>query len=238
MTIFLLDEATHDFPPPRMADPVGLLAVGGDLTLDRLVKAYSAGIFPWFSEGDPVLWWSPDPRLVLYPEELKISASLRRVINKRTFAIRFDTAFADVITACATVKRKGTEGTWITADMIEAYCDLHTAGLAHSVEAWQDNNLVGGLYGVAIGRCFFGESMFSLVSNASKAALVFLTTFLKLNRFKMIDCQMTTAHLLRLGAREIPRHRFLRELEKAVGEPFPAGPWRFEDIEEELKLRR
>ena len=238
MTIFLLDEATHDFPPPRLADPIGLLAVGGDLSVDRLVKAYSSGIFPWFSEGEPVLWWSPDPRLVLYPDELKISTSLRRVINKGMFAIRFDTAFEDVITACATAKRKGAEGTWITKDMIAAYCALHGAGLAHSVEAWQDNHLVGGLYGVAIGRCFFGESMFSRVSNASKTALVFLTTFLKLNCFKMIDCQMTTAHLLRFGAREIPRRRFLKELERIVSEPSPTGPWRFEDIEEELSLRR
>lgn len=226
MTIFLLDEDTPEFPSPRLADPTGLLAVGGNLTVARLVAAYRFGIFPWFSEGEPVLWWSPDPRLVLYPAALKVSGSLRRAINKRPFAIRFDTAFKDVITACATVKRKGSGGTWITGDMIDAYCALHDAGLAHSVEAWAGDDLVGGLYGVAIGRCFFGESMFTRVSNAAKTALVCLVTFLERNCFKMIDCQMTTANLVRFGAEEIPRRRFLSELEAAVAAPSVKGPWR------------
>jgi leucyl/phenylalanyl-tRNA--protein transferase len=226
MTIFLLDGKSTEFPPPRLADPSGLLAVGGDLTVDRLVKAYRSGIFPWFSEGEPLLWWSPDPRLVLYPASLKISGSLHRVINKRLFTVRFDTAFRDVINACATVKRKGPEGTWITGGMIEAYCELHDAGLAHSVEAWSGGDLAGGLYGVAIGRCFFGESMFTRASNAAKVALVFLAAFLERNRFQLIDCQMTTANLVRFGAQEIPRRRFLSELERAVAIPSIKGPWR------------
>ena len=234
MTIFLLDEELDGFPSARLADPSGLLAVGGDLCVDRLLKAYRSGIFPWFSEGDPVLWWSPDPRLVLYPEKLKISKSLRRVINKRSFKIRFDTGFDKVITACATVKRKKDGGTWITGGMVEAYCALHDAGWAHSAEAWAGDDLVGGLYGVTIGRCFFGESMFTLVSNAAKTALVYLAAFLERNGFKMIDCQMTTTNLLRFGAEEIPRHRFLSELETAVAAPTLKGPWRYEDEETDI----
>jgi leucyl/phenylalanyl-tRNA--protein transferase len=228
MTIFLLTGDSSGFPPPRLADPSGLLAVGGDLTVERLVTAYQSGIFPWFSEGEPVLWWSPDPRLVLYPDEIKISASLRRVINKRMFSVRFDTVFRDVITACATAKRKGEGGTWITGTMIEAYCGLHEAGLAHSVEAWAGEELAGGLYGVAMGRCFFGESMFTRESNAAKVALVHLTAFLNNNGFQLIDCQTTTANLVRFGAREIPRRRFLSELAAAVAMPSISGPWRFD----------
>lgn len=227
MTIFLLDRKSVDFPPPRLADAIGLLAVGGDLSVKRLVSAYRSGIFPWFSEGDPVLWWSPDPRLVLYPKELRTPRSLRRMINRHLFDIRFDTAFADVISLCAGVKRKGDPGTWITGEMIEAYTNLHKAGLAHSVEAWQAGKLAGGLYGVAIGRCFFGESMFTLVSNAAKTALVYLTAFLRRHHFKMIDCQMTTDHMLRFGAREIPRQRFLEELDAAVAAPGLDGPWQY-----------
>jgi len=231
MTIFLLDEGLDEFPSPLLAEPTGLLAVGGGLSLNRLLNAYRSGIFPWFSDGDPVLWWSPDPRLVLYPAALKISKSLRRVINKRQFIISFDTAFSDVITACAAVKRKGNGGTWITDDMIDAYCTLHEAGWAHSVEAWDGKDLVGGLYGVSIGQCFFGESMFTLTSNAAKTALVSLVSFLKQNRFRMIDCQMTTPNLLRFGAEEIPRYRFLSELETAVAAPTVKGPWRLENFE-------
>jgi len=230
MTIFLLDRKTVEFPPPRLADPTGLLAVGGDLTVGRLVNAYSSGIFPWFSEGEPLLWWSPDPRLVLYPAALKISKSLRRAINRRLFNIRFDTAFREVITTCATVKRKGDEGTWITGDMIEAYCALHDVGLAHSVEAWAGGELAGGLYGVAIGQCFSGESMFTEISNAAKIALVYLVKFLESNHFKLIDCQMTTPNLVRFGAEEIPRRRFLSELKSAIVEPTVKGPWLFEGL--------
>ncbi len=225
MTIFLLDGDTDEFPSPRLAEPSGLVAVGGDLSVSRLVSAYRSGIFPWFSEGDPLLWWSPDPRLVLYPPALKISRSLRRVLNKGMFDIRFDTAFRDVITACATVKRKGNGGTWITADMIDAYCALHDAGWAHSAEAWAEGKLVGGLYGVAIGRCFFGESMFTLVSDAAKTSLVGLAGFLEGNGFHMIDCQMTTDNLLRFGAEEVPRGRFLSELETAVSVSALDVPW-------------
>ncbi len=171
------------------------------------------------------MWWSPDPRLVLYPEELNVSKSLRRVINKQLFDIRFDTAFGDVIGFCARVKRKGVQDTWITADMIDAYCHLHKAGLAHSIEAWQNDQLAGGLYGVAIGRCFFGESMFTLISNAAKVALVALVDFLKQHNFSMIDCQMTTDNLLRFGAREIPRRHFLAQLATAVAAPSLKGAW-------------
>lgn len=226
MTIFLLDQENDAFPPPRLADPSGLLAVGGDLSVTRLVAAYSSGIFPWSSEGQPVLWWSPDPRLVLYPAALKISKSLGRAIKRRPFAMRSDTAFGEVITACATVKRKGAEGTWITAEMIEAYGALHQVGLAHSVEAWDGGELAGGLYGVALGRCFFGESMFTRISDAAKMALVYLVRFLVHHRFQLIDCQMTTGNLLRFGAEEIPRRRFLQELTAALAGPTLQGPWR------------
>jgi leucyl/phenylalanyl-tRNA--protein transferase len=220
MPVFTLSNKPT-FPPAHLAIKEGLLAVGGDLGSDRLLAAYRNGIFPWYSEGEPILWWSPDPRLVLYPEELRVSRSLRKVIKRDLFDITFDQAFEAVIRACAEAKRSYGEGTWITDEMRSAYCALHRQGVAHSVEAWQGERLVGGLYGIAIGRVFFGESMFSRVSNASKVAFVALVENLKRLRFKLIDCQVRTDHLMRFGAREIPRKTFLEQLEKAVGNPRP-----------------
>ena len=192
--------------------PNGLLCAGGDLSAERLLAAYRHGIFPWFSAGDPILWWSPDPRMVLFPEEFRIARSLRRTLRSRRFEVRLDSAFAEVIRACAETPRAGQPGTWITREMQDAYCRLFERGFAHSVETWEDGRLVGGLYGIAIGRMYYGESMFSRVSNASKVAAAHLARFLTAKGFGMIDCQMHTAHLASLGAREIPRAEFLRRL--------------------------
>lgn len=221
MPVFTLSNKIS-FPPAHLAIKEGLLAVGGDLSTERLLLAYRSGIFPWYSSGDPILWWSPDPRLVLYPDELNISKSLRKVIKKKNFRITFDKAFESVIQACAEAKRSYGEGTWITGEMKDAYCDLYRKGYAHSVEAWQGGTLAGGLYGISIGRAFFGESMFSRVSNASKVAFVTLVETLNRLRFKLIDCQVRTDHLIRFGAREIPRKSFLEQLEKAIDRP-PTG---------------
>lgn len=195
--------------------------MGGDLSVERLLLAYRSGIFPWYSKGEPILWWSPDPRLVLYPSELKISKSLQKVIRRRTFQITVNKAFDAVIQGCAEIKRSYGEGTWITDEMKSAYCKLHRYGYAHSVEAWQDNELAGGLYGVALGHAFFGESMFSRLSNASKVAFVTFVEMLKELEFDLIDCQVRTDHLIRFGAREIPRKKFLEQLEKAIGKAKP-----------------
>jgi leucyl/phenylalanyl-tRNA--protein transferase len=220
MPVFTLSERIS-FPPAHLAIKEGLLAVGGDLSTERLLLAYRSGIFPWYSPGEPILWWSPDPRLVLYPEELKTSKSLRKVIKRKRFRVTFDQNFDAVIRACAEAKRAYGEGTWITDEMEDAYCLLHRKGYAHSVEAWQGERLAGGLYGISIGCAFFGESMFSRVSNASKVALVMLVEKLKRLDFKLIDCQVRTDHLIRFGAREIPRKLFLEQLETAVGGPRP-----------------
>lgn len=228
MSIFLLDETTIAFPPADLADASGLLAVGGDLRTERLLAAYRAGLFPWYSEGEPILWWSPDPRLVLFPGDLKVSERLRRVIRKGDFDITMDTVFEEVIRACASVNDRARQGTWIVDDMIDAYCRLHRAGYAHSVEAWQEGRLAGGLYGLSLGRCFFGESMFTRVSNASKAAFVGLVGFLAARNFDMIDCQMTTAHLVRFGAVEIRRNTFLKRLTAALQAPTMTGAWRLD----------
>jgi leucyl/phenylalanyl-tRNA--protein transferase len=216
MPVFALSDRLS-FPPPHLAIKEGLLAVGGDLSVERLLLAYRSGIFPWYSEGEPILWWSPDPRLVLYPDELRISRSLRKVIKKKLFHITFDRAFESVIHGCAVAKRSYGEGTWITDEMKAAYIQLHRQGYAHSVEAWRKNELVGGLYGVAMGRAFFGESMFSRVSNASKVAFVSLVEILREKHFTLIDCQVRTDHLVRFGAREISRKAFLEQLGKAAG---------------------
>ncbi len=218
MPVFTLSKRLS-FPPSHLAIKEGLLAVGGDLSVERLLLAYRSGIFPWYSQGEPILWWSPDPRLVLYPEELKISRSLSRIMKKNIFRITFDQAFDKVIQACADVKRSYGEGTWITDEMKSAYCQLNRKGYAHSVEAWHENNLVGGLYGVSIGRAFFGESMFSTVSNASKVAFATFVQKLEQLEFKLIDCQVKTEHLLRFGAREVSRKTFIEQLEKAVEDP-------------------
>lgn len=205
------------FPPPELSEPDGLLAIGGDLSPKRLLLAYSMGIFPWYSDGPPILWWSPDPRLILFPEEFRASRSLRQTLRKGTYEVSFDTAFEEVIRACAAVKRRHERGTWISEDMIRAYCRLHKLGFAHSVEARHEGGLVGGLYGVALGSVFFGESMFSLRSDASKVALAGLVERLKERHFRVIDCQVTSGHLISLGAREIPRSEFLGILAESVG---------------------
>jgi leucyl/phenylalanyl-tRNA--protein transferase len=201
------------FPPPEFAEQGGLLAVGGDLSTPRLLLAYSMGIFPWFNEDDPILWWSPDPRCILEPAELKISRSLAKSLRRQEFTVTFDQAFAAVIDACAEMRRQK-EGTWITPGMQQAYVRLHRLGYAHSVEVRRDGELVGGLYGICMGRCFFGESMFHRVANASKIALVELARHLVSRRFELIDCQMPTPHLISLGARTIPREEFLLRLRR------------------------
>ena len=215
------------FPSPYLASKEGLLAIGGDLSPNRLLLAYSNGIFPWYSEGEPILWWSPDPRLVLYPAELKVSRSLKKVFKQDIFAVTLDRAFREVITECAQVRLENHEGTWIVDDMVQAYCRLHESGFAHSVEAWQDNRLVGGLYGVSLGKCFFGESMFTRITNASKVALVTLVEHLGQLDFALIDCQITTAHLTRFGAREISRAHYLDELADALKAATRRGKWDF-----------
>jgi leucyl/phenylalanyl-tRNA--protein transferase len=199
------------FPQPELAEEDGLLAVGGDLSSDRLMLAYHHGIFPWYSENTPILWYSPHERFVLFPEKLKVSLSMRKVLRDGKFKITFDLAFKDVIDACATINRQGEKGTWITAEMKTAYVNLHELGYAHSVEVWEDGTLTGGLYGVAVNKIFCGESMFSKVSNASKAALVWLC---RNSTFRMIDCQVYTKHLESLGAEMISRKEYLNFLNK------------------------
>ncbi len=215
------------FPPLSQAlrEPNGLLAAGDTLSEERLLSAYRRGIFPWYSEGQPVLWWSPDPRMVLFPAEFRVPRSLAKRLRRHDFEIRIDTAFEAVMRACAAPRRDG-GGTWITEDMIDAYCRLHCMGHAHSVETWIGGQLAGGLYGLALGRMFFGESMFARAADASKIALVALVRRLENHRFGMIDCQMNTAHLARFGAREIPRQAFSLGLEELVNYPPPADAWR------------
>ncbi len=227
MPVFLLSD-NIEFPPPELAGKDGLLAVGGDLSEERLLLAYEMGIFPWFSHDEPVLWWSPDPRLVLYPDDIVISKSLKKIIKKKVFQVTFDAAFGRVINACAAVRLENNEGTWLVDDMIQSYGRLHASGYAHSVEAWFGGELVGGLYGVSLGRCFFGESMFTNVSNASKVAFVKLVDFLKKKSFGLIDCQVKTDHLIRFGAREIPRQIFLKQLENLLAFPTIKGNWGYE----------
>lgn len=226
MPIFLLSEKIS-FPPPQLASREGLLAVGGDLSQKRLLLAYRMGIFPWFSDDDPILWWSPDPRLVLYPEEIRVSKTLKKIIKKNTFHVTMDAAFEQVIHSCAKVRIEKNEGTWIVQKIIDAYCRLHDSGFAHSVEAWYQGELAGGIYGVSIGKCFFGESMFSRSSNASNVTLVKLVEYLQALSFDMLDCQISTAHLLRFGAREIPRAVFLKQLKKSLAAPTLRGRWSF-----------
>ena len=222
MPIYQLDEELW-FPSPEQAEDYGLLAVGGDLFPERLLLAYSLGIFPWFNPGEPILWWSPDPRCVLFPAELHISRSLQRFMRKQPFRISFDEDFARVIFWCRSLRKNlDGSGTWITAEMQQAFIRLHQLGFAHSVECWQGEELVGGIYGVCLGRCFFGESMFSRCDNASKVALVYLLRRLKAEGFELLDCQQPNPHLLSLGAREIPRQQFLEYLRRA--EVPPHGP--------------
>lgn len=226
MPVYLLGSSPI-FPSPDLARPDGLIAVGGDLCTERLISAYRLGIFPWYNPGEPILWWSPDPRLILYPKELHVSRRLGRIIRQGRFKITFDKAFDEVISLCAEVRLKAGDGTWISDDMIEAYSRLHRQGMAHSAEAWFDGRLAGGLYGVAIGRVFFGESMFSRVDNASKSALVELARQLDVWGFSIIDCQVTTRHLISLGARNIPRNAFTARLVELVdaANGAPQGKW-------------
>ena len=217
------------FPPVDTAlrDPNGLLAMGGDLSPERLLDAYRHGIFPWFNAGEPILWWSPDPRMVLFPDEIRVTRSLAKRIRNGGFELRVDTRFVEVMQACAE-PREGEAGTWISPAMLAAYTRLHQAGYAHSIETWQDGRLAGGLYGVAIGRAFYGESMFSRVPDASKVALVALARQLRRWHFGLIDCQMETSHLASMGARPIARSEFCARLAELVNLPHLSGPWTFE----------
>ena len=224
-------EGGDDFPPVERAlrRPDGLLAAGGDLSPERLLRAYRRGIFPWFAEGEPILWWSPDPRTVLIPGELKIGRSLAKTLRKSAFEVRADSAFEPVIEACRG-PRPGQQGTWITAAMKSAYVRLHHLGVAHSVETWCDGELIGGLYGVALGRVFYGESMFSRVSDASKIALVHLVRQLDRWGFGLIDCQMRTPLLSAFGARDMARREFTRQVGELVNYPDVRAPWVIERV--------
>lgn len=224
MPVYLLTDDLI-FPPVHLATPEGLLAVGGDLSPERLLLAYQCGIFPWYSEDEPILWWSPDPRLVLYPEELKISRSLIKTIRSGRYKVTMDTSFLQVIQSCGRTRVETGQGTWITTEMETAYTRLHRLGYAHSVEIWYRDELVGGLYGVSLGRCFFGESMFSTMSDSSKVALVALRDYLQKHQFDFIDCQMPTDHLIRLGARKISRDDFISELHRSLLRPALQGSW-------------
>lgn len=225
MPVFQLSDEPI-FPSPHLASKEGLLAVGGDLSPERLIAAYRQGIFPWYSDGEPILWWSPNPRLVLYPTEFKLSRSFRKTLRKGTYSVSFDTAFEQVIKACVTLRLKSGEGTWITPEMMSAYIRMHTLGYAHSVEAWHAGQLVGGLYGIALGRIFFGESMFSTLSDASKYCLYQLSVFLIKKKFLIIDCQVASAHLMRLGACNISRADFLALLLESQKYPSFKAPWK------------
>jgi len=229
----LSNRPTSMFPPVEHASPEGLLAIGGDLSSRRLLDAYRHGIFPWYSAGQPILWWSPDPRAVLYPERFKVSRSLRKTLRRGNFHVTFDHDFESVIQACAQPRLIGgmpSAGTWITDDMKAAYVELHRAGYAHSVEAWSGSELAGGLYGVALGRGFFGESMFHRETDASKVALAGLVSLLRRWRFSFIDCQLTSDHVLSLGAVEIARTRFLSELDSALQYPDPVFHWTDQEV--------
>jgi len=214
------------FPPVSKAlrSPNGLLCAGGDLSPERIVDAYAHGIFPWFSEGDPILWWSPDPRMVLFPDELRVSRSLRKSVAHDRYETRFDTSFRAVMEACAS-PRDGQGGTWIVPEMVDAYTALHQRGFAHSVESWQAGELVGGLYGVALGEVVFGECMFTREPDASKVALVRLVERLKAADYRVIDCQQATAHLASLGAREIPRAEFSQLVRESIQYPLSGERW-------------
>lgn len=223
-----LDSTDTRFPDINLAlsNPNGLLAAGGDLSARRLLQAYSSGIFPWYEEDQPILWWSPDPRMVLSPGDLRISKSLRKALRKSSYQVTMDTAFSEVMTRCAAPRGDSTE-TWITDKMRCAYAELHETGIAHSVEIWSEENLVGGLYGVALGQLFFGESMFSLQNNASKIALVALVKQLQQWNYKLIDCQVSSQHLVSLGASEISRETFKVKLRELLPETGKEGPWEF-----------
>jgi leucyl/phenylalanyl-tRNA--protein transferase len=223
MPLFTLT-AKSDFPPVALAGPEGLLAMGGDLSPQRLLRAYGRGIFPWFSEGEPILWWSPDPRFVLFPTEIHVPSSLKKIMNKKIFQLTFDRAFGEVVDGCA-LPRTDQDRTWITAEMRQAYIGLHKLGYAHSLEAWNDGKLAGGLYGIALGRCFFAESMFHLQSNASKVVFFALAMALQKKGFILIDCQIHSPHLAAWGARSIPRREYLEWLRRGLAYKTLRGNW-------------
>lgn len=227
MVLYRLDRRIV-FPPAEDAEESGLLAVGGDLRPERLILAYESGIFPWYSKGQPILWHSPDPRMVLLPASLRVSTSLRKRSRQARYVLTMDQAFPRVIAACGATPRPGQKDTWITAEMKEAYTELHRRGVAHSVEAWQDGRLVGGLYGLSLGAVFFGESMFALEPDASKVAFVALCERLVAWSIELVDCQVYTPHLARFGAEEWPRKRYLTALRKALRAATRPGPWSFE----------
>ena len=227
--MFRLNQHSLRFPPVDRASREGLLAVGGDLRPERILAAYRHGIFPWYNEGEPILWWSPDPRAVLFPDKLHVSRSLKRRLRSNDFTVTLDTCFRTVMEQCAGPRPQYPEGgTWITDDMLEAYTGLHALGHAHSVETWQDGRLVGGLYGLAIGGAFFAESMFTKVDDASKVALARLVTQLHAWNFQLIDCQQSSPHVMRFGAEEIPRRDFVRLLSQSLSLPDKRGPWKFD----------
>ena len=226
MPVFPLNHLLR-FPHPKYAEPDGLLAVGGDLSQQRLLLAYRNGIFPWYSGSEPLLWWSPNPRFVLFPEALKISKSMRQVLRSQKFSYTIDQSFAEVVKACQKIPRRGQYDTWITDDMLKAYNRLHQSGYAHSVEIWNQNDaLVGGLYGVAVNNCFCGESMFARESNASKAGFILFVRLLQQWGFGLIDCQIHTNHLESLGATSISRNRFLEQLTKGEANEMPPSKWK------------
>lgn len=227
MPVFRLTE-DYIFPRPNLAEENGLLAVGGDLSPGRLISAYRLGIFPWFSEGDPILWWFTSPRMVIFPSQFRVPKRLARYMRKPLFRVSVDHAFEQVIESCANTRLTSGEETWITDEMKEAYLQLHRLGYAHSVECWQGDLLAGGLYGVALDQVFFGESMFSILDNSSKIALASLMAFLNRKGFKLIDCQMTTAHLHQFGATEINGREFSKNLAKYIKNLSPDGNWKYE----------
>ncbi|PIF02894.1 MAG: leucyl/phenylalanyl-tRNA--protein transferase [Desulfococcus sp.] len=229
MPVFRLGEQPA-FPPPHLADASGLLAVGGDLRPERLLAAYRAGIFPWYGEEEPLLWWSPDPRMVIFPDRLHTPRSLKKILRQNRFTITFDTAFDRVIENCAGVRHQNGEGTWIMPEMICAYQQLHRLGIAHSAEAWRKGRLAGGLYGVSLGSLFFGESMFMTEPDASKAAFITLAAALFQNEFTLIDCQIETAHLSRFGGINISRKRYLKLLARGLQANTRHGVWDISDF--------
>ncbi len=220
-------ELNVQFPDPRTASNEGLVAVGGELSPDYLIAAYAQGVFPWYNEGDPVLWWSPNPRMVLFPENYKLSKSMRKLIKSGDYEIRVDTDFKSVITNCGKMERRDQQGTWITKDIYDAYNELHDMGIVHSFETYQNDELVGGLYGLSLGKVFFGESMFFKKTNASKFAFYHLVEWCRLNDFDFIDAQQSTAHLRSLGAEDIPRESFLEILDESLSHSTLQGRWRF-----------
>jgi leucyl/phenylalanyl-tRNA--protein transferase len=225
MPIFQLGDEII-FPAVHLAEPSGILAIGGDLSPGSLLEAYRRGIFPWYNDGDPIIWWSPDPRFVLFLSELRVSRSMKKVLRRNIFTVTYDHKFCEVVTLCQKPRRKQ-KGTWITHDMLEAYCFLHELGFAHSAEVWYGERLVGGVYGVCIGKCFFGESMFSIMSNASKTALIHLVYTLRGIGFEFLDCQVYTAHMESMGARHIPRSQFIDLLERGLQHDTLRGNWKF-----------